>query len=402
MAIRLPAVSLDAVNSFATVRHGLRGPGLRSARDVLRDIIGIQGEAPGCYLSTGMRTGRFRACDLDDELYDRRRAVRVRAMRGELFAVALERLPMVFQATREQCARPLERQLKGWGVSGARYRRLAAAVEWQLEHECMTLKELHRELPRCGPTAANLLPAVIELMCAEGRLVRTRAGGNGRSLVAAYTSAAHWLPDVDLESMPQAGARAQLASLYFDAHGPATRADFEWWSGLTSAQANAAIDTIAHELSPIEIQGLRDEYLMSRRWLGALVDTEASAPDVVSLLPLGDPCMSAHTDRGYRGHGLSRDDQRVVFDDSGRPISVVLLGGRIGGVWRFREVPDGVIFEVALLDEQSHGVWSALRRECEQLVHNAGMGQARLLARRTPPSAFVDVWAEFLPPAIER
>lgn len=254
MAIRLPAVSLDAVNSFATARHGLRGPRFSSTQDVLRDIIGIQGEAPGCYLSIGVRTGRFRACDLDDELYDRRRAVRMRAMRGELFAVSLERFPVVFQATREQCTRPLTRQLKGWGVSGARYRRLADALEWQLEHECMTLKELRRELPRHGPTTSNVLPAVIELMCAEGRLVRTRVGGNRRGLVAAYTSAAHWLPDLDLGSMPQADARAQLASLYFDAHGPATRTDFEWWSGLTSAQANAAIDAIAHELSPVEIQ----------------------------------------------------------------------------------------------------------------------------------------------------
>lgn len=398
MAIRLPAVSLDAVNSFAAMRHGLRASRFRRASDVLSEIIGVQAAPPGCYLSIGVRTGRFRACELARELHGRRRAVRLRAMRGELFIVPVERLPIVFQATREQCVRPLARQLKDWGLSEVRYWRLAEKIEWQLEREFMTLKQLRRELSWHRAPMAYRLPVIVEMMCAEGRLVRTRVAGDRENLVAEYTRFANWLPDVDLASIAVADAQARLASFYFDAHGPASRADFEWWSGLSTAEANAAIATIAPDLTPVEIRGLNDEYLMSRRWLGALVDTDASARDIVSFVPAGDPYMTAHSGRGHWRNRLNRDCQRAVFDDWGRPISVVLLGSRIGGVWRFREVPDGVTFEVALFDEQSHGVWSALRRECEQLVRRAGMGQARLLARRTPPRAFVDMWSEFLPP----
>ena len=67
-----------------------------------------------------------------------------------------------------------------------------------------------------------------------------------------------WLPRAI--AMPRDEALAALAVRYFRGHGPATLADFAWWSGLTRSESQLAIELAGKQLHAATIGG-------SRYWL---------------------------------------------------------------------------------------------------------------------------------------
>jgi hypothetical protein len=108
-------------------------------------------------------------------------------------------------------------------------------------------------------------------------------------------------------------ALAALTRRYFRSHGPATRHDFAWWSGLTLRDAKMGTE-------------------MSR------VDVLASAPlpervaGATHLLPNYDEYLIAYKDRGAT-IDLSRKRNLGIFSSAEFPHHVV-VDGRVAGSWR--------------------------------------------------------------------
>src|SRR5262245_37778768 len=80
---------------------------------------------------------------------------------------------------------------------------------------------------------------VLFLLAAEGRIVRCRPRGAWTSSQWSWTHAASWLPS-PLARLEQDAARAELASRWLAAYGPASVADLKWWSGWTLKQTREA------------------------------------------------------------------------------------------------------------------------------------------------------------------
>ena len=145
----------------------------------------------------------------------------------------------------------------------------------------------------------------------------TTVDGGWRSTRFRYALWRHWLPSVDPWQLEPDPACAELARLYFTAHGPATVQDFRWWSGLSAAQAS-------HAIRSGEIEEGTDGHLFAgeRR--------RPPAPLVVRLLPIFDTALLTHADR-------SRivDDDRLpfVYDRGGNATSVIVVDWRAAGVW---------------------------------------------------------------------
>ena len=104
-------------------------------------------------------------------------------------------------------------------------------------------------------------------------------------------------------------ALATLATRYFRSHGPATAADFAWWSGLTLRDARAAIDAagVSHPSEPRA--------------------TRAAGPPAAALLQAWDEYLVAYRDRSAADGG-----------SAGRPAAVgaplVVVDGVVRGAWR--------------------------------------------------------------------
>ncbi|HEY7144580.1 MAG TPA: crosslink repair DNA glycosylase YcaQ family protein, partial [Streptosporangiaceae bacterium] len=144
-----PQVPLASARALAMARHGLAGSGLDSALAATEAAVGIYSSAPTCYLSCAARVPGFAAADLDQELYQRRRLLRLRCMHGMAYIVSAGSLPVIAAATQ---ARPadIERIARVAGLTAAGYAELSARAEEAVGDGSVTVPELREAL---GPHA---------------------------------------------------------------------------------------------------------------------------------------------------------------------------------------------------------------------------------------------------------
>jgi hypothetical protein len=112
-----------------------------------------------------------------------------------------------------------------------------------------------------------------------------------------------------------------LAERYCAGHGPATIADFAWWSGLTMRAARGAIESAPS----LERVGEDSPALWAVK--------RAPTPDLESsshLLPRFDGYLLAYKDRTAV---LDAAFNRQVNAGGGMPRPTFLLNGRVAGTW---------------------------------------------------------------------
>ena len=118
-------------------------------------------------------------------------------------------------------------------------------------------------------------------------------------------------------------ALALLARKYFRSHGPATREDFVWWSGLNVQDCRRAMAVLGDELVPVRQQGReffvhRDARVRGFRSGGVL------------LLPAFDEYLIGYKSRDVV---LPPAQAHRAHNQSGIFYHVVALDGRIVGNW---------------------------------------------------------------------
>ena len=121
-------------------------------------------------------------------------------------------------------------------------------------------------------------------------------------------------------------ALAELASRYFRSHGPATIADFAWWSGLTVADARRG----AQAAGLAEADGY---YFVPS-------DPPPIPPGRVWLLPNYDEYTVA-----YKQRELFGDRERILFTN------VVVVDGQVVGMWKRTVRKKAVEVDVEWFDE---------------------------------------------------
>ena len=156
-------------------------------------------------------------------------------------------------------------------------------------------------------------------------------------------------------------ALGELARRYFTSRGPATLPDFAWWGGLTLGQARRGLEEVK--------DGLVNE---GEYWFGDLAALPAlgtpallSSPQVL-LLPGFDELTVAYKDR--------TDFLLAAFEKESsyglKP--VIMVNGRIAGVWR-RVVGKGkVVVEVKLFEKVSKAVGRLISREAKRYAGFVG------------------------------
>lgn len=136
---------------------------------------------------------------------------------------------------------------------------------------------------------------------------------------------------------PRDRALAELARRYFRSRGPATLADFVWWSGLRPAEARVALDSVRAELAAETLEG-RDAWRDPQQPAG----TPAALADA-HLVPPFDELLIAYKDRG-----AVLDPQHATYMNAGGGMlpGAVVLGARVVGTWRRTLVRDQVAVQV--------------------------------------------------------
>jgi hypothetical protein len=117
----------------------------------------------------------------------------------------------------------------------------------------------------------------------------------------------------------------ELARRYFTTRGPATLADFAWWSGLTKADARRAVEAAATHLEHASIEG-------RSYWFPAGERPARISPPLAHLLPNYDEYFVGLKDRSAFGARLESSGVRPRT--SALSGHALVVNGQIVGAWR--------------------------------------------------------------------
>jgi Winged helix DNA-binding domain len=125
-------------------------------------------------------------------------------------------------------------------------------------------------------------------------------------------------------------AVAMLARRYFESRGPATAADFAWWSGLAPAEARAGLDAVRAHLTSETAAGAVYWYGTRAARLSEAALAEAALARAY-LLPAFDEYLIAYRDRAAV---LAPEQARRLNAGGGLLAPCIVVGGRVAGTWR--------------------------------------------------------------------
>ncbi|MDP2181872.1 MAG: winged helix DNA-binding domain-containing protein [Actinomycetota bacterium] len=308
-------------------RHHIDTPWVpASLETVVADVVGLQATNPwGPYVSLFARLPGFARGRLDTALYERRSLVKFRCMRGIAYVVRREMLPVVYGATN----RPVERHAKLYaqfrGLTGTEYERVAPSILEVLGDGPLTTQQIRDRLHPGIDVAAT-----VNLMTAQGLVLRHRPVGGWQDHKLTYVRFDHALPDIKLGRLSEIDATVALVRAYIRAFGPVTAGDVIWWTGIGKRAVDPALEVLGDEIVEIFLGQTQEPYLVHAADLDELETVRPGASPSVDLLPSLDPLVMGYA---RKERYLADEDRPYVFDRSGNATSVILVGGRISGVW---------------------------------------------------------------------
>jgi hypothetical protein len=174
-----------------------------------------------------------------------------------------------------------------------------------------------------------------------------------------YALLAERAPQAKSLSRPQ--ALAELARRYFTSHGPATVHDFAWWSGLTVADARAAVAMVESQLTHAEFD--EQHYWFSASLADAIGSATLSVTDSAYLLPTYDEFLVGFSslDQSRRNGG------ELLFD------STIVLGGEVVGSWKRTIKKESVTIELAPFAPLSRTQTKAVNRAIQRYGEFIGL-----------------------------
>lgn len=340
--------------------HRLTAPA-RSAVEAAAHMLAVQAQdfLAGRW-ALGVRTSGFPTLAAVDAAFRRGDLVRSWTMRGTLHIIPAADLRWVLSLTGERQLRQAAARHRELGIDDALLARVERALRERLADGGRTRPELFDDLVALGIDPAG--QRGVHILCAlslRGVLVQgpvvARKDAIGRE--QRFVLADEHLRDHRAPGDPL----AEFFVRYIDGHGPASAADFAWWSGLPLGTAREAAERAAARVREVSA-GVFAAQNPPRRARGA--DDGA-----VRALPMFDEYYISYADRAPVA-----DPDRAALIGPGKNGMVrasLLADGRIAGAWmhsaavgRHRDAPIAELFDASL---DPVAVDAALRRYADFL-----------------------------------
>lgn len=393
----MPAsVTVDNVAAFRLGRHHLARRAPKAALvSVVRDMAGAQAQLPSATnISLSARALDLSVAEVEAALAERR-LVKVGCMRRTLYVVPSDLVAVFVRGT----ARRAEKEVRwavGKGVPGRVVEAAIAATLGALdepltrpeiaERVCRTLGTRPRLVHGGGwgsrrkvaavPVGALTYPVVDLLHLAAARGVVCH--GPRQNGEPTFVRADAWAPR--FRDVAQEDAETLLLRRYLEAFGPATAADFATWTGMTLREAGSIWAGVRDELAPLDVDGSDGAVLHTS--LDELARARIERPHV-RLLPYFDSYLLGH--RG-RSHLVSDEHRHRVSRAQGWIAPVVLVDGRVAGIWKHARERGSLVVEVTPFERLSSGVVAGIRAESDELRRFLGADDVRLSTTAKQPN----------------
>ena len=381
-------IGVDERRARLSLRHHLAGAARAGVVEVARDLVGLHATDPATvYLAARARALDPGVAALEQALYEQRRLVRILGMRRTMFIEPVELMGVVQAACTDAIAAQQRRLL--FDLIG----RAGLADDppsWVEDVEKVTLRALEArggaattgELAKDDPRLAqqivlaegksyegrqSVVSRILQLLAAEGRIVRGRPRGSWVSGQYRWSMVEAWLPG-GVPTWPLAEAQAELVRRWLRGFGPATIADVKWWTGLPMGQVRPAV--AATGAVEVDLDGTSGLVLADD------LDPVPSPEPWAALLPALDP-----TTMGWAGRDFYLGPHRpVLFDRNGNAGPAIWWDGRVVGGWAQRASGEVVL---RLLEDVGADATTAIETEAARL--SDWLGPTRVTPRfRTP------------------
>jgi len=372
------AVSSDQVAAYRLDRHHLVTRAVPEAiPKVAGDMAGVQAQVmSAARMSLWARTRNLEVGDVEDALWRDRTLAKTWCMRGTTHLVPSEDIAVFVGGCARRANRSLEWIVRA-GMSLETIDRIADAVRKVLDRP-RTRKEAAPLLSealgvRMSPVTrggwggggkqeglefngeAWSVGSMLYLACVRGIACAGPENGNE----ATYVRTDAWLTRPRELSVEE--AESELLRRYLHAYGPATVADFAWWTYMKAADAREVWAREAPGLAAVDVDG-RPGWI-PRSDLRSLERASIDAP-VVRLLPYFDAYLLGHKNKA---HLVDAAHYTRVYRPAGWLSPVVLVDGRIAGVWSYARKGKRLAVRVEPFTRLGPSIRSAIHDEAEDL-----------------------------------
>jgi len=300
------------------------------------DICGLHSTGlTTSYLSLFARTKNFVKTDLETELYNTRTLGRIRGMRKTLFIQTKNMIPIIYSATFNIIEKYFEKYMEFHKVSLKEYQEISKEIMNTLKGKELSAAEIRKEL-----NSKLNIPAIIQLMCDYGLLIRSKPIKDWKDRRNNYALFSDYFPNLDLKEMKEKEAIRELIYKYVRAYGPVTELDISWWTGLTKTKIREALESIESQLNRVKISNLNGTYIIFKEDINQLREIVNSKEPSLVVLPELDPYPMGYKERDRY---IDNYNFNKIFDRSGNVTSTILIDGIVIGVWDAEEKPEKVI-----------------------------------------------------------
>jgi uncharacterized protein YcaQ len=336
MAASAPKLSWKQVMAFRLGRHHLdeRAPG-GAMLEVADALCGLHAQVmSSAELTLWARVDGLEPDTVRRALWEERTLVKTWAMRGTLHLLPAAEFPLWQAALSTRRGYQAGAWLKAFGVTTDELQRLIDAVGEALDGRMLTREELAAkvgELTGSAELGAKLREswgAMLKPAAALGRLCFAPNQGQQVRFTRPDTWLRGWTDHDPDEAMLEVTRRFLAAS------GPVTREDFARWWGIPSpAKGRKLIERLGEEVARVEVEGVRAYALAADvPELAGTRSTTHAGSRCVRLLAAFDQYVITATRQAE--HMMPGPFRARIYRPQGWLSPVLLIGGRMDGVWR--------------------------------------------------------------------
>jgi hypothetical protein len=339
------------------------------ALSVVREICGLHAQV----MSSAELTLWARVEDLEPDavreaLWKHRSLAKTWAMRGTLHLLPSDELPMWVAALGVLKPRyHTASWQRYYGLTREEAEAMLAAIVEALDERVLTREELAQEVGRLlgseelGGKLRDGFGALLKPSAFKGDLLFAPSVGRN----VRFARPDRWLPGWQLAETE--AAIQEVVRHYLAAYGPATREEFARWFGTSSpAQAGRLIEGLGEEVASVEVEGVA-AWMLAEHIQGA---KEAESAGVVRLLPAFDHYVVAAPRN--REAVLPEAVKGRVYRQQGWLSPVILVDGRMEGVWRHERKGARLVVRIDPFADQPGWVRRAAEEEGERLARFTG------------------------------
>ncbi len=349
--MKMKEFGFDKINRFCLNKHHLTdGSKIDDILKITEDICGLHAtSSQTLYISLFVRMNNFEREDLNQFLYTLRDLGKIRFVRGTMYVLTKEMIPIAFSATKGIFSSLSERYAQYHGINKREYNRLSKKVLNLLSGQSMTVTEIKEALGD-----PSKISPMINLMCDSGLLIRSTPRAGWKSNLHTYQPMDEYFPGIDLYSYDEDEARRAIVKRYIATFGPVSTIDISWWTGFTKTETRGILEELEDEILQISISGVDDRNYLLESDERSLKSTRGGSRPLVTLLPQLDPYIMGYKDRERY---LDKKYNDYIFDRSGNGVATIMVDGNIVGVWDFEEKPKALVkfylFKKVLKDSKS-------------------------------------------------